>query len=251
MDEKFFSSQIPPAWLAFPYLKNYINKSFTGYNLSESIDLSSWSYDYRDKILEYINHHKKQTNIEYRINSHGYREQEYATSYHNYDSLILAFGHSTVFGVGVKNEYSWPRLLETRLHNTRVLNFGIPGASADTVSRMISCTVPYFHSLAKKLKVITLWPQEERREIFQKGYSGSWSPWRQPPYPEFILSIDEMSNKYNTEKNKFIVETVCKLYNVDSCTMSFDLYQQCCVNDLDPDQQGHRLMYLSILGDIQ
>ena len=244
-----FSPRIPPAWLAFPYLKDYCKKTFTSYDLSKSIDPTLWDKEYRENVTKIVEHHRSKIDVKYSLNSYGYREHEYQTSYYEYDSLILTFGHSAVFGIGVNDENTWPRLLENRVKNSKVLNFGIPGASTDTVARLVACTVPFFSAISKNIKIVILWPQKDRREIFQENYASSWSPWKEPPYPEFILSIDDTSNNYNFEKNKLIVDLTCKLYNINVYTVPYGLYQQTCVNDLDPDEQGHRLMYHSILGN--
>lgn len=251
MVESFFSKQIPPAWMAFPYLEKYASRALTGNDFSKSVDPSSWDNTYKSKITDYVKFHLTRKDLKYTLNSLGYREQEYQQSYHSYDHLVLAYGHSAVFGVGVSDDHCWPKLLEKRLPNTRVLNFGIPGASTDTVARLVSCTVPYFHSLCKRLSIAVLWPQENRREIFQENYSASWSPWKKPPFPEYVLSIDDRSNRYNFEKNRLIVDTICKIHNINMHTIPYDLYSNLCVNDLDPDEQGHRAMYLSIVGDFK
>jgi hypothetical protein len=232
MEVTYFSPQIPPAWLASDFVKDGVNKIYH----TDSDEFVSEEND---------------TDVFYTLNSYGYRETEYIEDYFKYDRVILAVGHSCIFGIDVRNEYCWPRLLETSLPNTRVLNFGIPRASMDTVARMITCIVPYFKPLCNKLEVAALWAQEDRREIFQENYMGTWSPWKEPPFPEYILSIDNISNRYNHQKNQAMVTAVCGQHNIPLHIVPWKLYEQATTTGKSPTIAHHQEMLISLLEQIQ
>lgn len=232
MDVTYFSPQIPPAWLAYEDAKEGANKI---YHVSSD-----------DFVTE-----QNDTDIYYAFNSYGYREQEYAKNYFEYERLILTIGHSCVFGVSVRNEYCWPRLLEQSLSNTRVLNFGIPGASMDTIARMTACLVPYFKPLCRNLEVATLWAQVDRREIFQDNYASCWSPWKEPPFPEYILTVDDVSNRYNHQKNETLVRAVCAQHSVPLHVVPWDIYEQATIDGKQPTIFTHQEMLISLLEQIK
>ena len=232
MDVTYFSPQVPPAWLVYKRTQDCANKVYCA--TSDSF------------VTEQNN-----TDVYYKFNSYGYREQEYAKDYFEYDRLILAIGHSCVFGVTVRDEQCWPRLLEKSLPNTRVLNFGIPGASMDTIARMTNCLVPYFKPLCNTLEVATLWAQPNRREIFQENYVSSWSPWKESPFPEFILTIDDVSNRYNHQKNEALVKAVCAQHNVPLYIISWDIYEKATADGKDPNAIQHKEMLMNLLEQIK
>jgi hypothetical protein len=232
MDVTPFSPQIPPAWLAYKEAEKVAGKIYC--TATEKVVTA-----------------ESDQGVYYNINTYGYREAEYANTYFEYEKVILTFGHSCVFGTTVRNEYSWPRLLERTLPNTRVLNFGIPGASMDTIARMVTCVVPYIKPLCRKLEVVCLWAQKERREIFQENYKTSWSPWKEPPFPEFILSIDKISNNYNYQKNKVMIEAVCAQHDVSLYVVPWEIYERATKDGVDPTPVHHREMLMSVLEQIK
>lgn len=232
MDVTYFSPQIPPAWLAYSGAKDGAGKIYHP--------------DSDDFVKE-----ENSTDVFYAFNSHGYRETEYAKNYFEFERVILTFGHSCVFGVTVRNEQCWPRLLEKTLPNTRVLNFGIPGASMDTIARMVTCVVPYFKPLCKKLEVAALWAQDDRREIFQENYVDCWSPWKEPPFPEYILTIDDRSNRYNHQKNEAMIRAVCAQHSVPLHVVPWEIYERASADGEDPNPLHHREMLMSLLEQIK
>lgn len=227
-----FFPNIPPAWIIFEKIKTAVHQT------------------YHHKTQTFVSQ-ENNTDVYYTFNSQGYREKEYAESYFEFDRLILAVGHSCVFGIDVRNEQCWPRLLENSLPNTRVLNFGVPGASMDSIARMIACLVPYFKSRCKKLEVATLWAQLDRREIFLDNYTSSWSPWKEPPFPEYILTIDDTSNRYNREKNEIMIKALCSQHDVPLYIVPWEMYEKATENGEHPTPQHHQQMLMSILEQIK
>jgi len=251
MDVTFFSPQIPPSWLASGLTKKLAGTTVNFDNATAVPNFSDakFSVDGTESVQEFISNLEK--NISYSFNAYGYRETEYEEDYFKYDRLILTIGHSCVFGVSVKNEDCWPRLLEQSLPNTRVLNFGILGASMDTIARMTACLVPYFKPLCKNLEVATLWAQGERREIFQDNYATCWNPWKEPPFPEYILTIDAVSNRYNHQKNEAMLRAVCGQYNVPLHVVPWRIYEQATAAGKPPTADTHKEMLVSLLEQIK
>jgi len=208
MNANYFYPHIPPAWITQQLMKAGAGKT----RCAKS-----------EKFISQTE--QNNTDVYYTLNSQGYREAEYTKGYFEFDRVILTFGHSCVFGLLVRNEQSWPRMLEQCLPNTRVLNFGIPGAAMDTTARMISCVVPFFKPLCRKLEVAVLWAQPDRREIVQENYMTAWSPWREPPFPEYVLTIDDVSNRYNHEKNETMIRAVCAQHNVPLYVVPWTIYE--------------------------
>lgn len=233
MGVTFFSPQIPPAWLILPRVKSFTNKTF--HHTSNEV----------------VPCEEDNSEIYYTLNSYGYREKEYAENYFEFDRLILAIGHSCVFGYTVKNSHCWARLLENSLPNTRVLNFGVPGASMDSIARMVSCLVPYFKSRCKKLEVATLWAQIDRREVFLDNYKCAWSPHIEPPFPEYILSVDDTASNYNHEKNETMIRALCDQHNVPLHIVPWEIYDTATKYGLEPTPDTHQQMLLSLLEQIK
>lgn len=232
MDVTYFSPQIPPSWLACEFTKEGVHKIY--HHASD----------------EFVTE-ENDADVYYAFNSYGYREAEYAKDYFDYDRVILTVGHSCVFGIKVRNEQCWPRLLERNLSNTRVLNFGIPGASMDTIARMVNCLVPYFKPLCNKLEIAALWAQDDRREVFQENYMTSWSPWKEPPFPEYILTIDDISNRYNHQKNEAMIRAVCAQHSVPLHIIPWEIYERATADGEDPKPEHHQEMLVSLLEQIK
>jgi hypothetical protein len=233
MELTYFYPHIPPAWLVQKLTKDTAGKTFRST---------------QDKFI--FEPEQNNTYIYFSLNSQGYRETEYAKNYFEFDRLVLAFGHSSVFGYSVRNEQCWPRMLEQCLPNSRVLNFGIAQSSMDTTARMISCVVPFFKPLCRKLEVAALWAQPDRREIFQENYKSVWSPWQDPPFPEYILTIDDVSNRYNHEKNETMIRALCAQHDVPLHVVPWEIYENAIANDQHPTAMHHKEMMLSILKQI-
>lgn len=63
----------------------------------------------------------------YEINSHGYRGKEF--SWKKSKTRILVYGGSTVFGLGLSGDQTWPARLEQQLGSgVEVINVGVSGA---------------------------------------------------------------------------------------------------------------------------
>ena len=83
--------------------------------------------------------------IEYRFNRHGYRCPDFESGAH---VRVLAIGCSYVMGVGLREEELFherfaARLRERTAQSVVSWNLGLPGASNDYITRLLSLAVPY------------------------------------------------------------------------------------------------------------
>ena len=209
MDLKYFHPHIPPAWLARPEVKSIVGKEIK--YISEIIPGSS---DSPDKELY------NDPGISFKANSLGYRAEEYRAEY---TSIILSLGMSSTAGLGVRLDQTYSSIIAAT-SGTEVLNFGIPGASCDTIARMICCIVPYFKTISQDLTVLVAWPYDSRREIFTEDYQYSFNTATPPPIKDYLRLIDDESNQYNKEKNTALVRTVCGLYQVNLLELDDDIH---------------------------
>jgi hypothetical protein len=219
MTNKYFYPHIPPSWISAPVMKKVAGSSF-----QYSSDLFPESPDSPKNAKFNFD------DVLYKINTLGYREEEFKDSYFEFDELILGFGHSTTAGVAIPENEIYLRIVEKSLPNVRVLNFGIPKASPDTVARMVSCVVPYFIDKCKKLSCIIMWPQDVRREVFLDNFHENVTAFSDPPYDGYFYGIDKTSSKYNRDKNKHIVELVTTLHSIEVYTVPWKMYDG-AVND--------------------
>ena len=199
MDLKYFYPHIPPAWLARPEIKSIVGKEIK--YISEIIPGSS---DSPDKELY------NDPGISFKANSLGYRDDEYHAEY---TSIIVSLGMSSTAGLGVRLDQTYSSIIKAT-SGTKVLNFGIPGASCDTIARMVCCIVPYFKAISQDLTVLVAWPYDSRREIFTEDYQYSFNTATPPPIKDYLRLIDNESNQYNKEKNIALVQIVCGLHQV-------------------------------------
>lgn len=99
--------------------------------------------------------------ISYELNRWGFRQSEEQTT------KRMAFGCSNTFGMEVENYSTWPFLLNAA-------NFGVRGASPQTVSRLIRMWVP----ICKPDEIFVLLPEGGRREMYSNDHffhMGNWN----------------------------------------------------------------------------
>jgi hypothetical protein len=147
--------------------------------------------------------------FEYRFNTYGWRTHEFV----ELTNTILCFGCSFTEGVGV--DEPWPVLLEKEFPTHTIYNFGLPGASSDTIARLAANTIPYFNPEF----VFILWPSAARFEVLTKGDFGAkfnrfefLGPWS-----KIGESIDLLSDPHATHrlhKNKLMVNLLANVYGV-------------------------------------
>ena len=130
-------------------------------------------------------------------NAYGFREKrEYQTSRN------MALGCSYTYGVGVEREEAWPYILE-KLIKSEVYNFGVGGASLDTMSRVASYWIPKL----KPEKIFIALEFIDRIELFLENKTwGKITP--------FVPKIEHLfleENIYvNFHKNINLLKSICR-----------------------------------------
>jgi hypothetical protein len=152
------------------------------------------------------------TDIEYRINSDGFRCEELLTS-----KSIMSFGCSYTLGVGLPENYTWPFLV-AKYANLANYNLGIAGGSNDTAFRLSQYYIP----LIKPEIVLFLSAPEYRLELIKDDNEvrlmhparSKWStdPAYQPFYQDWISG--ETNAVMNLRKNVLAVENMCNQFNI-------------------------------------
>ena len=97
--------------------------------------------------------------VSYKFNEHGFRTYEFEDYYNK--NVNIALGCSQTLGVGMPVNSIWPSLIEQST-NLPMLNFGIAGASTDTIARALT----NISHLFKINNVYILWPEYARFELY-------------------------------------------------------------------------------------
>lgn len=111
--------------------------------------------------------------IRYDLNSLGYRAPEFGIV--NWSEVIICFGCSMTFGIGVNDSDTWPQAL-SQLTGIPVVNLAVPGGSvqinwANSVRLIAAGVVPR--------AVIYNWPEVSRSCEFLQGQPvDNWGSWR-------------------------------------------------------------------------
>jgi hypothetical protein len=154
--------------------------------------------------------------IDYTINNLGYNSRfDYDDSLTHAPS-ILCLGDSNVFGLHLEKDRTFADLLQQQMPDIRVLNLGLPGGGADSVTRIGVNTVMFLKNIQA---VFVVWPTYLRREFASIRHhgliyrTGDDSP--EPiPYPEYWDFIDWRANSYNFHKNRIMLSAVCESHKI-------------------------------------
>lgn len=113
-------------------------------------------------------------NVEANINSIGLRNDEIDID--KGDAFrILCFGDSWTFGWGVEEEDSWPRKLETYLHengyrNVEVINCGEPGQFTSVYKKHVANAVPL---LKPDLVLVGALQLDDLAQLYESGFQAN------------------------------------------------------------------------------
>lgn len=155
----------------------------------------------------YINSWYK--DIPFDFNNLGYRSHfDFNLDELKGKNIILCLGCTDTFGMNVYYENAWPTVLSTDLKDYTVLNCGIIGASADTVTRIFT---KISQVLSNDIKfACVLWPHNNRREFVSKEFTGIVTTHNKfnTPFDEYWDFIDWKSDNYNFFKNKHAIENL-------------------------------------------
>lgn len=172
----------------------------------QDIKNKEFTVDFKSKI---VNMNRWNPNISFTINNLGYRSNIDFTIENLKDKkLILCFGCTDTFGMHLDNDKIWPTILENLEKDYLILNCGIIGASADTVSRIL---IKILNLDLNIHSVCILWPHNNRREFVSKEFTKIITSFdvEDVPFDEYWDFIDWKSDNYNFFKNLNLCRALC------------------------------------------
>lgn len=137
------------------------------------------------------------TDICYHINEHGYRIPSKINFLKDEKPIIACFGCSQTRGVGLPWEQTWPYFLDKQLDfKYSVKNYGVDGASSDTISRLV-----YNYTLNNNpIAIFCLLPDIYRRELYHSN-------------PDYIFPTNYFRFTDDLEENIEKTLSECEKYN--------------------------------------
>jgi len=188
------------------------NLYFTGIGIPPAWEFESYHIDLQQAKNSVIS----PMGIDYTINNLGYNSTfDYDESLNDTPG-ILCLGDSNVFGLLLEKDQTFVKLLQKRMPKVNILNLGLPGGSADSVTRIGVNTVMALKNQIQAVFVI--WPPYLRREFASNRYHGL--VYKTPegtgsiPYPEYWEFVDWKANSYNFHKNRIMLSAICESHNV-------------------------------------
>lgn len=183
--------------------------------IEESFKDRKYTRVFNERIDELVPH--TDTSITYNINEQGYRAPEF-TAYNDSALQVLCFGCSYTFGVGVKEEETWPSILKNSGNlpsEAQVWNLGVPGSSNDSIVRRIYHAV----RMMRPNVIFVQWTIPHRREYVE--YNGEirkiltnhpkfWID-NSPAYRSFMELSNPAWDQYYWEKNVAFMEAYTKM----------------------------------------
>jgi hypothetical protein len=174
-----------------------------------------------------------ETSITYCCNSYGYRTPEF-----DVDSLapsIFCLGCSFTYGIGVRQEETWPSLVQQRFPEYNVHNLGSAGSSGDTIVR----TLTNIGKLLNPKILLILWPEVFRFELYKDTDIYHTSALDGICGPEMVIDSHFISLR---RKNKAMIDMLSKQYNysvIDYSTRSIPINFSDLGRDDHPGPKSH------------
>jgi hypothetical protein len=164
-------------------------------------------------------------NIEYKFNQLGYRSDfEYNISLLKRKNVVLLLGDSDTAGRGVEFVDLYSTKIR-KLTNYYVINLGVAGISGDGMTRIGVQTIMALGSSVKH--VCVLWPVQSLREFVSKKYSYNVHNYSDLiPYSDWWDHIDWVSNNYNYQKNRLLIEQTTKNYGAQYHDLIINRYDK-------------------------
>jgi hypothetical protein len=146
--------------------------------------------------------------FDYRFNNEGFRDE-------NFDRrpCAIALGCSHTQGVGLPEEKTWPKQLESLL-GIKVWNLGVSGAALDTCFRLLEFWIQHLNAKY----VFCAVPNLERYEVFSDG---DWSsilpftnvlPWLHGWHKNYLTW--EQNSQLNRTKTLLAMQQICNQHSV-------------------------------------
>ena len=144
--------------------------------------------------------------IPYKFNNLGYRTNfDYDVGNLKKQNVILLLGDSDTIGRGVDYNDMYATKLSNLLPDYCVVNLGVASISSDGIARIGTQSILALGSAIKH--VCVLWPIFSNREFVSKKFaSGIHVASKHIPYTDWYSHIDWVSNNYNYQKNRILLE---------------------------------------------
>lgn len=154
------------------------------------------------------------TEIVYRFNNLGFRADVDYTDDLKDKNIILVVGCSDTFGRLVEYENIYSSKLQKACNAYTVINMSTPGASPDMITRFATQTIKYLQVSVKHLCLV--WPPFSIREFVSKTFKSGITVHEREfvPYADWWDHIDWVSNNYNYQKNKILLQSICGEYKI-------------------------------------
>jgi hypothetical protein len=181
-------------------LPNFLSESeHDAYKIALTTQSDKWVYRHK--------------NVEYALNSAGYRTSEWKDICWN-DAIVI-FGCSHVFGEGVAHDETIASHLEL-LMNRPVINLGVPGSSSqfnwhNSLVMHKVYGVPY--------AVVMIWPNISRLPYYGTNKCKRIGPWSNSLWDNYDRNASELYSLWNadhthtTTEFKFLVYNCQKFWN--------------------------------------
>jgi len=157
-------------------------------------------------------------NIEYCRNAQGFRTHDLLALMGQ--AVDVALGCSFTEGVAVPETARWPSIIERQCHRP-LLNFGIGGASTDTVARILTNITDLYEIQS----VFILWPELSRFEQYGPETSArpiiSVTPQR--AQIEHAWNMDHHASWQRYYRNRHIVQLLAQHHGFQIYEMLLDL----------------------------
>ena len=186
------------------------------------VKTSHWYNEYEKQ--EYANKgskHYRAEDVLYETTAAGFRSSKNIKN-NTADKTIACFGCSNTFGIGLPWDETWPVVLQQRLDNSYVVkNYGLPGASNDTIARLIHNYLRF----NKPDAICCYFPEISRVELFSEGKYKTFFPYDMGSI-DSSLKLNKSDLRafqqlysveayiYNFVKNFKFIEALCNSYNV-------------------------------------
>ncbi len=190
----------------------YIDENFY---LGHDKPIYKISFSYLLERKEWLWIHCKNQDALYKFNNLGYRSNiDYTDDLKN-SRVILMLGCSDTWGRFVEYNKIYSELVQQQMPDSVVVNMSVPGGSPDQITRLGVQTISYLKSAITD--VCMFWPGFSLREFVSKSFKSGTYILDQDnvPYKDWWDHIDWVSNNYNYQKNKILIESICQAHNIN------------------------------------
>lgn len=179
---------------------------------------------------DFFNYSKESVNVDkfipfnYKINQYGFRNEDFPDN-----AEVGAFGCSFTFGQGLPFDLIWHQHIAKKIGKT-VLNFGIPGASIQTICDVFCIVTKHI----KLNKALILFPTYNRLQVANvkdnnlnlltciPNHKGVWNQSCDIDEEIFFKVIPDEEMIKNVKNSIYLIEHVAKVRNIKLAISSWD-----------------------------